>query len=126
MAKSTQRQFEWPLAGRMLAYVRWYWVALAVFLSLVVGVSTQTFPYLQYLAIDRYLAPPAGTPWAAATLAARLEGTAAIAWRYLAVALVSFAAQVAFELTVAWMGQRVPGRRHLLPRPRIPPHRPRR
>lgn len=101
------KALDWSQARRMVAYVRWHWIAAAVALSLLIGIAGQAFPWLQFAAIDRYFAPAPGSVWAALSADERLAMALGLAWAYLGVAVAAFGAQVSFELIVAWIGQRV-------------------
>ena len=104
-----QKQFDWALTRRILRHVWPYrWVALgALGLSLAIAAASQSFPYLQRLAIDRFLVPRAGTETASWSVAARVDGVFRLALIYLAVGAVEFVARYGFQYALVWMGQHV-------------------
>ncbi len=106
---SFTRQFDWKLTRRILGYVRRYaGVAFgALGLSLVLATASQSFPFLQRLIIDRYLAPPEGSPFALLSFDQRLSGVWFIAGVYLALAGVEFLARYGFQYSLVWLGQHV-------------------
>ncbi len=103
------RQFDWALTRRILGYVnRYRRVAFgALVLSLLLAAASQSFPYLQRLVIDRYLAPPDGSPLAALSFDERFSGVLALAGIYLALAGLEFGARYAFQYSLVWLGQHV-------------------
>jgi ATP-binding cassette, subfamily B, multidrug efflux pump len=104
-----KKQFDWAITKRILVYLKPYlWVAIGgVVLSFIIAVASQTFPRLLATAIDDYLAPKAGSSFAALDVDARIQGVFVIALIFLGVALVEFVTRYAFQFTLSWLGQNV-------------------
>jgi ATP-binding cassette subfamily B protein len=104
-----RKQFDWSITRRILRRVIPFRRAavLALVLSLIIAATGQSFPYLQRLAIDRYLVPTAGAALTGAAIDARLAGVGAIAALYVLAALVEFAGRYGFQYAMVWLGQNV-------------------
>ncbi len=104
-----KKQFDWALTKRILVYLTPYkWIALGgVALSLLIAITSQTFPRLLAIAIDSYLSPKADSSFAALDTAARLQGVFTIAWIFLGVGLIEFFTRYGFQFTLSWLGQNV-------------------
>ncbi|HWG85615.1 MAG TPA: ABC transporter ATP-binding protein, partial [Deinococcales bacterium] len=94
---------------RILRYVLPYRPVVfgALFLSLLVALTSQSFPRLQAYAIDHFLLPAPGSADAALGVDARLAGLTTIAVIYLGVALLEFCVRYGFQYTLTWLGQHV-------------------
>jgi ATP-binding cassette, subfamily B, multidrug efflux pump len=104
-----QKQFDWALTKRILVYLKPYRLVAvgSLLLSLLIAVTSQALPRLQALVIDRYLAPEAGSAFAAVATDQRLAGILTIAMIILGVAVVEFAVRYGFQMILQWLGQNV-------------------
>jgi len=91
------KAYDARLMRRLLQYLRPYWrqVAIALVTIVVGGIASLMQPYLIKIAIDRYIA------------ARRMAGLDSLAALYLAVLVVSFAAEYVQTWTMQLTGQRI-------------------
>lgn len=104
-----KKQFDLRLTRRILQTVLPYrgLAVGALGLSLLIAATSQTFPFLQRIIVDRYLIPPLGSAAAALSTEQRLRGVMVLAAIYLGVAVLEFFTRFGFQYSLVRMGQHV-------------------
>lgn len=104
-----KKAFDWQIMRRLLRYLKPYRMQLGFGVALLLCYSALVpiFPNLIAMAVDRYIQPAEGSPFALLSSDERFNGLMMIVAIYLGLKLLNFFLRYGYTYLISWLGQHV-------------------